>query len=322
MIRKKAYIGIDLGGTNIKSGLTDSDGHILTSESIASPVDDGASGVKSALLDTASKLLHYAEKAKMDIVSIGVGSPGGIDSEKGIVLGTTPNIPDWKGTNLKKLFEDQFHIPTFVDNDANLFLLAEHLYGAAKGYNHVVGLTIGTGIGGALIINGEIYRGSGFVGAEIGHMPIVVDGKKCKCGLKGCLECYANATALVNAYKSRVKNATRDITTRDIFQLASKSDPIANEAIDNWCEYLATGIAACVNLLNPQLVVLGGGVAEAGPLLRTKVEKSLQTMVIPVALKGLKVKIARLGNKSGWMGAGSLGRGKIPKLTSTPLINR
>jgi glucokinase len=313
MIRKKAYIGIDLGGTNIKSGLTDSDGHILTSELIASPVDDGASAVKSALLDTASKLLHYAEKANMEVVSIGVGSPGGIDSEKGIVLGTTPNIPDWKGTNLKKLFEDQFHIPIFVDNDANLFLLAEHLYGAAKGYNHVVGLTIGTGIGGALIINGEIYRGSGFVGAEIGHMPIVVDGKKCKCGLKGCLECYANATALVKSYRSRVRTAnrditTQDITTRDIFQLASKSDPIANEVIDNWCEYLSTGIAACVNLLNPQLVVLGGGVAEAGSLLRTKVESSLQNKVLPVALTNLRVKIAKLGNKAGLLGGASLGK--------------
>ncbi|MCD6218088.1 ROK family protein [bacterium] len=308
MVKKTYTIGIDLGGTNIKSGIADKDGKILTSRTVHSPVELGGEAVLDAIIQTEKHMLDYAKKRGVKVIAAGVGSPGGIDIIKGIVLETTPNIPNWKGMKIKKRLEKAMGIPCFVDNDANLFLLAEQQFGAAKGYNHAFGLTIGTGIGGALVINGEIYRGSRYVGAEMGHMPIIVDGRQCRCGLKGCLEVYTATPALKRIYKSKNKKAKPDISTKTIFAHAKKGEKAAVETIDYMAEHLASGIAAVANVLNPEVVILGGGVSEAGEFLRKKVEDATLRRALPVIAATLKVKMATLGNKAGWLGASAFAR--------------
>jgi len=310
MAKRKLAIGIDLGGTNIKYGLADVRGKVILSFQSKSPAKESPEACMEAIIDSAAKLLVCAEKLKSQVTVIGVGSPGGIDIKSGLVTGTTPNIPGWLGMNIKKSVEKAFafKIPCFADNDANLFLLAESVYGAAKGYSHVVGLTVGTGIGGALLLDGEIYRGHGFVGTELGHIPIIMNGRKCKCGLKGCLETYANTNAIKIRYR-KYPGADKSLNTRELFALAKSGDKYANDSLDKWCEYLSVGIASAVNLLNPELVLIGGGVAESGRFLQRKIEKALEGKLLPDSAKLVKIRTARLGNKAGWLGAVVFARG-------------
>ena len=302
MTRRKLAIGIDLGGTNIKYGLADQKGKIITSRQCKSPAKESPKATMDAIIGCAEELRDHAAKLNSQVTVIGVGSPGGIDINTGRVTGTTPNIPGWFGMNIKKSIESALNIECFADNDANLFLLAESVYGAAKGYSHVVGLTVGTGIGGALLLNGEIYRGHGFVGTEVGHMPIIMNGKKCKCGLRGCLETYANTNAIKTRYR-KYPGADKSLNTRELFALAKSGDKHANESLDKWCEYLAVGIASTVNLLNPELVLIGGGLAESGRFLQRKIEKALECKLLPDSAKLVKIRTAKLGNKAGWLGA-------------------
>lgn len=308
MAKKTYTIGIDLGATTIKSGIADKDGKIIISKVNSSQTSQGHLAVLDAIIQSEKYLLDYAKKRDLKIIATGVGSPGGVDIINGIVLATASNIPNWKGTNIKKHLEKALGIPTFVDNDANLFLLAEHLFGAAKGYNHAFGLTIGTGIGGALIINGEIYRGSRYVGAEIGHLPIILDGRKCTCGLRGCLEAYTAAPSIKQNYKRKNKQAKANISTKAIFDLAKQGDKIALETIDFMADHLAYGIAAVANVLNPEVVILGGGVSEAGEFLRKRMHNEILKRSLPAIKKYLKLKMATLGNKAGWLGASAFAR--------------
>ena len=297
-----AALGIDIGGTNIKSGLCDFKGNILTTDIWETPVKCGRDAIIEIILDRAQTIRDGSYAYNCNVVVVGVGSPGVIDIERGVVLGNTPNIPNWKGVNLRKIVGDKLDLICTVDNDANLFLLAESRYGAAKGHKKAIGLTIGTGIGGAIIIDGKLYRGSHYSAGEIGHIPIVADGIYCKCGRRGCLEAYASAPALVKQY-SRFRGIDRKADAAGIFKRAKEKDPIADDAVHKWCEYLACGIASAVNLLNPEVVVLGGGVAEAGEFLRKRVADALRGKVLLEAYKGLKIKVAKLGNNAGWLGA-------------------
>lgn len=308
MTKRKLAIGIDLGGTNIKYGLADTTGKIITSRQCISPAKVSPEACMDAIIGCAIELLDHSTKLKSQVTVIGVGSPGGIDIRSGLVTGTTPNIPGWLGMNIKKSVEKALKIPCFADNDANLFLLAESVYGAARGYSHVVGVTVGTGIGGALLLNGEIYRGHGFVGTELGHITIIMNGKKCKCGLRGCIETYANTNAIKTRYR-KYPGADKSLNTRELFDLAESGDKHANDSLDKWSEYLATGIASTVNLLNPELVLIGGGVAESGKFLQRKIEKALEGRLLPDSTKLVKVRTAKLGNKAGWLGAVVFARG-------------
>jgi glucokinase len=308
MTQKKATIGIDLGATEIKYGISDKAGNVLASQSRSCPSKGGPSAVLLELSTAAGELLQFARNHEMEITSIGIGSPGGIDIENGVVLGTSPNIENWPGTNIKQDIEKTHKLPCFVDNDANMFILAEHLYGAGKGYNHIVGLTLGTGIGTGLILDGQLYRGSRGVGAELGHCPIVVQGRSCKCGLKGCLEAYASTDALIGFYKKRNPKASDDISPKWIFDMAKKGDDVAESAINAWAGCLATGIGIAVNLLNPELVVLGGGISSAGGYLHRKVAVAVKKTALPLTSQNLQLKLAELGNKAGWLGAAAFAR--------------
>ena len=299
------YIGIDLGGTNLKYAIGNEAGEL----SIKKIKPSLALKSKKIILENIfDAILELKNEFNGSISGIGLGTPGCINFIKGQLKGAPSNIPALIDAPLKMILEDEFKLPVWVDNDANLMTLAETRVGAAKKYSDVVCLTIGTGIGGGLIINNKLYRGFNFTAAEIGHMVIEKNGKSCSCGNNGCLEIYASAPAIVERYKNKaVKNIKRqdvsNISTEYIFKQAKINDIYAIQTIEEISDYLGMGIANIVNLLSPQVVVIGGGVANAGDYFIKKIEKATKEKALSANSEYIKVVNAKLGNDAGMIGA-------------------
>jgi len=312
------FIGVDLGGTNIKFGIVSDKGEILHKGMLPAQANLGKDAILGNIKKGIEQSLSFARKKKIRMKGIGVGSPGSVNLTTGTIEGSCPNLPQMVDVNLKKWFSDRFDYPIYVDNDANVMALAEHRFGAAKGYKDALCLTLGTGIGGGIILNGELFHGSNFAGAEFGHMSICYSGRKCNCGGIGCLEMYASAPAMV---KDTIKLLRRnkesiihkltngnleELTTEIIFEAERKGDVLASDVINQACAYLGTGIASAVNLLNPQIVVIGGGVSEGGNKFIQRIEKEVKRRAFPSATKNLKIVKAKLGNNAGFIGAAIL----------------
>lgn len=311
------YIGIDLGASQIKYGIVSSQGKILTKGGRLTPQKKGRRGVINSLAEITKNLLNFARNNKIQIKAIGVGSPGCIDINSGKVLGSCPNLPFWVGTNLKQIFK-RFSLPVAVDNDANLMALAETKFGAAKNCLNVVCLTLGSGIGGGIILNGEIYRGSNFAAGEIGHTSVNFLGERCNCGRLDCMETYASANAMLKRSQKLAradrksllnqlirKNGNRlDVPT--LFRAYVKKDRIAQKIVEETGETLSTGVANVVNILSPEMVVIGGGLVDENAEVIKKIEKLVRQKAFPTATKNLKIKKAKLGNQAGFIGAAYL----------------
>ena len=312
----KSYsIGIDLGASQIKYGIVSAKGKVLIPGNLPTPVRPGRKAVISSLQQIAEQLFNFAKKNKIQIKAIGIGSPGCINLKTGVVLGSCPNLPFWQGVNLKKIFQ-KYSLPVFADNDANLVALAESKFGIAKNYNNVVCLTIGSGIGGGIILNGEVYRGSNYAAGEIGHTSVNFLGEKCNCGTLGCLEAYASVNSILKRSQRLVrfnKNSFLNQLIREngnqlsldiLFQALRKKDKIAQKIIEQTCDILSSGIANLVNILNPEIVVIGGGLVEVDSNIIRRIERIVKLKAFPTATKYLKIKRASLGNQAGFIGAG------------------
>ena len=308
------YIGIDLGGSQIKYGIVSSGGKVLTKGGRLTPQKSGRRGVIDSLVEITENLLNFARKNKIRIKAIGVGSPGCIDINSGKVLGSCPNLPFWVGTNLKQIFR-KFSRPITTDNDANLMALAEAKFGAARNCRDVVCLTLGSGIGGGIILNGEIYRGSNFAAGEIGHTSVNFLGERCNCGRLDCMETYASANAMLKRSQKLArtnrksllnqlirKNGNRlDVPT--LFLAYGKKDRIARKIVEETAETLSTGIANVVNILSPEMVVIGGGLVDENADIIKKIEKQVKQKAFSAATGNLKIRRAKLGNQAGFIGA-------------------
>ena len=315
---KRYSIGVDLGGTNIKFGVVSDSGEVLHKGMLSAQVNLGREAILSNLKQATEHSLAFAGRKRIRVNCIGVGSPGSVNLRTGRIEGSCPNLPQMLGVNLKKWLSRRFDYPIQVDNDANLMALAEFKFGAAKGFEDVLCLTLGTGIGGGIILDGELFHGSSFAGAEFGHMTINHNGRKCNCGGTGCLEMYASAPAMVKDAKSLMRKDRRSImhrlvkedldrlTTKVIFQAERGGDATASRVIDQACSYLGAGIASAVNLINPQVVVIGGGVSQGGLSFIRRIEKEVKKRAFPSATKKLKVVKAKLGNDAGFIGAAIL----------------
>ena len=314
----KTYsIGVDLGGTNIKFGVVSDSGEVLYKGMLSAQVNLGREAILSNLRLAVKRSLAFAQRKRIKTTCIGVGSPGSVNLRTGKIEGSCPNLPQMLGVNLKRKLSKHFDYPIRVDNDANLMALAEFKFGAAKGFRDVLCLTLGTGIGGGIISDGELFHGSSFAGAEFGHMTINHKGRKCNCGGTGCLEMYASAPAMVKDAKRLLRNDRKSIihrlvsgdldrlTTKVIFQAEKKGDSTASRVVNQACEYLGAGIASAVNLINPQVVVIGGGVSQGGPGFIRRIEKEVKKRAFPSATRKLKVVKAKLGNDAGFIGAAS-----------------
>lgn len=248
---------------------------------------------------------------------MGVGSPGCIDINSGKVLGSCPNLPFWVGTNLKQIFR-RFSVPVAVDNDANLMALAEAKRGVAKNSRNIICLTIGSGIGGGIILNGEIFRGSDFAAGEIGHTTVGFSKEKCRCGAIDCLETYASVNSMLKMTQRLIKINQKGVLYNLIrrnenrldleifFQAFHNKDSIARKIVNQTCQILSSGIANGVNILNPDMVVIGGGLVEVDSHIIQKIEQQVKQKAFATATKNLKIKKAKLGNQAGFIGAAYL----------------
>ena len=252
-------IGIDVGGTNVKLGLVSPTGKIIDRSHLSTKsFSRTKSELVLALVEKVRELLARNKLKNNNILGLGIGLPGIIDPVKGQVI-FLPNISGWKNVPLKKMLEKRLGIKTFLENDAKMIALAEWKFGAGRGFNHVICMTLGTGVGSGLILDGKLYRGKGFAAGELGHMPINENGPKCSCGSFGCLESYVGNAHLLA--KAREMFGRSDITFEKIYPLAKKGDALALKFWKEVATHIGNGLAGPVNLLNPERIVIGGGVA-------------------------------------------------------------
>jgi Transcriptional regulator/sugar kinase len=303
-------IGVDLGGTKMAVGVVDSEQHIHY-EGKESSI--GLSEDK--LVEDLGRELEEAKQARPDVVSAGLGIPATIDHDRGVAIqAVNLEISD---VPLRDLMQERIGLPVFLDNDANVAALAEHLYGAGRGAQNVVMLTIGTGIGGGLILGGEIYRGSTGGAAELGHIVIREDGLPCQgnCPNHGCVETYASGTALAREGKAAAEReldsalgkalAEGPILGRTVTELAVKGDALATEVVADAGRHLGVALASLANIFDPDVIVIGGGVSAAGELLIGPAREELQSRALD-PMNGTPVKLAELGPDAGMIGAAAM----------------
>ena len=316
-MENKKIIGIDLGGTTAKFGIINLEGEIQTKWSIETDISDHGRHIVPNIIESIHSKLESFNMTADDFVGIGMGSPGTVNRREGSVIGAY-NL-NWKESqNLKEPIESKTGISFHIDNDANVAALGEQWTGAGNNEANVIFVTLGTGVGGGLISDGHLLHGSADAAGEIGHVTVEPDGYLCTCGKKGCLEQYASATGVVRiardmaeeyAGESQLKIEIDDgqsIDSKRIFDLAKSDDVLALAVVDQFAYYLALALGNTANLLNPSIIVLGGGVSKAGEFLITKVKKEMKPFLFKPIREITKVKIAELGNDAGIIGAASL----------------
>ena len=307
------YVGIDLGGTNTKIGLLNIEGDILKSSIIKTLSSEGVDKTMERIWGVIQELAKEANINIKNVKGIGMGIPGPVEDQS--IVAFFANFPWGTKVNVKEKLEKITGIETKLDNDANIIALGEAKYGAAKGSKSSVTVALGTGIGGGIYVNGMLVSGFKGAGGEIGHMKIVKDGRVCGCGQKGCFEAYASATGLIREAVSRltvnkqnllytmIEGNIAGLEAKDIFDAAKEGDAFSLDLVDYEAEYLAMGIANILNIINPETIVLGGGVALAGDILLDPLRKKLEKYALPVTLEDLKIVQGILGNEAGIKGA-------------------
>jgi glucokinase len=315
---KSVLLGLDLGGTNIKCVLLDS--KTLTPAK-KTQIPTGAKRGTEAVIGTMAKIIKefvaWSCSNKMKLASIGIGSAGLVNN--GIVR-NSPNLPGWQGAvPLERLLKSRLaghSLPLFIDNDANCFVLAETRCGAAKGFRNVIGLTLGTGVGGGIIIAGSLYRGSTGGAGELGHVSIKYDGPLCLCGNHGCLEALVGAAAIVKRYNDLRLRAharlDRSVTVADISDRAKGGELLARQCLHETGRMLGVGLANYVNIFNPEALVIGGGVAQARKHIMAPAIEEMKRRAMPYNARSVKIRLARLGPWAGAIGAALLNKGLLP----------
>lgn len=322
MSLKSAYAGVDIGGTNIKYGLVDPKGKVLFREQRPTLVEKGAEPLMHLVTNIAERLLYHAADEEYEIKGLGVGTPGAVDTRIGKVISLSPNIHGWQGMEIGRILRERLNLPVHVDNDVNAMALAESKFGAGVGYDSVVCVAVGTGVGGGIVLNGKVWRGANFTAGEIGHISVDVEGPKCRCGSRGCLEVYCSSEAIMNRAKDKLRNGLTptfeevvdgdigSLTIKKLFAAVKKGDEIAIEVISETAVYLGAGLAGVVNLLNPEIVIIGGGVADGGGGFIEAVTAEIRRRAFGSAVEKLRVAKASLGNDAGFIGASILGEYK------------
>ena len=311
---RKYYVGIDLGGTFIKGGIVDDLGNIVYEDKTPTESEKGSEGVAQNIANLTEKLLKKLGLTSSDVVGLGMGVPGMIDSKAGNVIYS--NNLHWKDFRIGEKVSSLTGLKVKIANDANVACLGEAKFGAAKGLDDVVLLTLGTGVGGGVVSEGKLMEGNKSAGAELGHSVIVVNGEQCTCGRKGCLEAYASATALIRDTK-RAMEAHKDSKMWEIGSLDKvtgktafdykETDPYAKEVVESYIEHLAEGITNFANIFRPEVVLLGGGVCAQGDVLVKPLQAKLDKDLFAGELgPQVKIRIAELGNSAGILGAAAL----------------
>jgi len=317
--RQQYIIGVDLGGTNIVVGAMSADGkQHFAMRSIPTSAESGAEGVadrivgliEGVILDT----LAETNSNRRDVIGVGVGAPGPLDREKGLVV-VAPNL-GWKNFPLRDRISERLRVPVTLDNDANCATVGEWWQGAARGGKNVVGMTIGTGIGGGVIIEGKLFHGASDVAGEIGHTTIDLNGRHCKCGNYGCLEAYASGPAIATRARevlvreetasllpSMVGGKLDSITAETVYKAAQQGDAVASEIVRDTARYLGAGIANLLNILNADVVVVAGGVTQAGDALFVPLRAEVRRRAFRPAVDATRIVAGELPGTAGVVGA-------------------
>lgn len=298
---ERVFVGIDLGGTNTKYGLVTRQGELLFHSTTPTPWKDGRDELLSHLQQTASACLEEARRQALRPEAIGLATAGWVDPRSGQVVYATENLPGWTGANPGACLHEAFGLPVAVENDANALAVAEKHFGAARGVSDFVCLTLGTGVGGGCYVGGRLNRGPHFFANALGHIPIEPEGRPCTCGLAGCLEAYTNALALV-----RYATSGNYASAEQVIAAANAGNFIARQAIHTYAKYLAIGCAAIVSLLDPELLVLAGGLAQNNPLLLSVLTDELAKRVTVWQQRKLRVAFSSLGYSAGVLGAAAV----------------
>lgn len=302
------YLGVDIGGTAVKLGVVGETGDILCSDSY----DVSFDGYQTPIIETVSKSITlFLNKHQVDIKElskIGVSATGQIDTKQGSVIGAGGNIINWIGVNIKERLETDFGLYTTVVNDANCMIIGEQWKGAAVNKQNVIGITIGTGVGGGIIVDGNILLGNIGIAGELGHFSIAKDGVMCTCGNVGCYERYASTTALVNMVKEKydqldIKEPMESINGKLIFEYGHIGNKEILLIIDEWLDNIASGLISLIHIFNPEIIVLGGGVCTQEELFLKPLKEKVFAKAMPRFKEHLEIKSAVLGNNAGLVGA-------------------
>ncbi len=309
------YIGIDVGGTFVKSGVVDENGNIVADGKIASECDKGGNKLAENAATLVMRLLEKSGISKDQIVGAGMGFPGFIDSKNGIVVySNNVRLSDFP---VVEIMQAKLGLKVKVANDANVAALGEKMFGAGKEYNDMVMITLGTGVGAGIIIDGKLFEGNRSAGAEIGHMLLVHGGEQCTCGRKGCFEAYSSATALIRDTGRAMQNhkdslmweigSIDNVTGKTPFDYAKK-DKYAAEVVNNYIEMLGSALTDIANIFRPEAIIIGGGVCAQGDNLIVPLKQKIQSELFGAEFGSPEVvlRIAELGNKAGLLGASAL----------------
>ncbi len=306
----KKLFGIDIGGTTVKMGLFDESGTLLAQQEIPTRTQDGGEHILPDIADAMDKMAADRGIAREDILGAGVGVPGAVDGDNVVLQAVNLG---WKNLEGGRILSERTGFPVAFGNDANVAALGEAWQGGGRGFRNLLLVTLGTGVGGGILIDGRILTGATGAGGEIGHLHLV-DGETepCGCGQYGCFEEYASATGAVRVARRLLAETDedsalrgRDFTCRDIFEAAAAGDALAKRATERYGEYLGKGLAICASVLNPEAIVLGGGVTKAGDILIELLTPSFKRCVFPPCAN-VEWKLATLGNEAGMYGAAKL----------------
>lgn len=316
------YIGIDLGGTKIAGILADADGNIFHQDKIPTQKEEGQERVLTRIYSLIRKLMNMAEPGA--VKGIGICSPGPLNVKTGVII-ETPNLK-WTNTPIVALMEKEFGLPVVLENDGNAAAFGEYMYGAARGVKDMIYMTVSTGIGGGIIANGGLVYGRDFSAGEVGHVVILPGGPVCSCGRRGCIEALASGTSIAREAKARLAKGEKSLlqadfsgenlhrlTAKEVKIAAAQGDGLALSVLEKAFYYLGIAVGNLVNILNPEIVVIGGGVSKMGPFLFEPVQKAIGLSAFPHMCRNLPVVPAQLGGEAGTKGMVALLHRKLQK---------
>jgi len=307
-----AVLAIDIGGTKLAAGIVDSEGRILARGEVPTLAKEGLEPVLGRIVGLARDLLSRPEVSDVRVHRIGVGCAGPVDLKAGLVF-NPPNLPGWVRVPLTERIQQALGLPVVLENDANAAALGEFRYGAGRGARSIVYLTVSTGIGGGIILDGKVWHGLKDAAGEIGHMTVCPDGPLCGCGNRGCLEAMSSGTSIARRAREMLAagrqtelSQVASPTSSDVVRLARKGDPVASEIWDQAVRYLGIGVAAVITILAPERVIIGGGVTRAGDFLFEPLREHVRQRVKLVPVESVPILPATLGPDVGILGAAAV----------------
>ena len=310
----RPVLAVDLGGTKILTAVVLPSGQVVSWNYCLTLAKEGPDAVIRRLLAAVNKTVAKAKLETLELVGVSIAAAGALDTKKGLVT-DSPNLPHWHNVPLRDIFASELGIPVYLINDASAAALGEHRFGAGRGVDNLIYLTVSTGIGGGIITGGKLYSGTNGCAGELGHMTIDVHGPQCSCGNFGCLEVLASGTAMAKETVRRLRQGEasyiteladgnlENVTAKIVSLAARKGDLLAREIVAETANYLGIGMANLVNIFNPDLIVVGGGVSQMGGMLLKPVRKVVKDRAFRLPARTVRIVRARLGSHAGIIGA-------------------